>query len=193
MASSLPSGEKLAGEPLPTCDGAGSTVNAARTERAETFHSSTSPLRPMLASVWPSCENNSQSPSASIVVLVRCGTFHQRRLRPQPAVTIVFASGESAMPRTKFSGPPRLMDSRVAMFQTCTLPSDRTVASVFKSALADAREAEGRGPTGPNPRRRAATGSSGGGAARASSGSAGMCSGKFEASLVMPCSEIRRA
>src|SRR6476661_449888 len=40
-----------------------------------------------------------------------------------------------------------------------------------------------RTPSGPNPRSCWATGSSGGGAARASSGSAGTCSGKFGTSL----------
>src|SRR5438876_12396635 len=42
-----------------------------------------------------------------------------------------------------------------------------------------------RNPSGSNPRSCVATGSSGGGAARASSGSAGTCSGKFGASLIM--------
>ena len=49
-----------------------------------------------------------------------------------------------------------------------------------------------RSPSGPNPRSCAATGSSGGGAAHASSGSAGTCSGKFGTSFVMPCFKIRR-
>jgi hypothetical protein len=44
-----------------------------------------------------------------------------------------------------------------------------------------------RSPSGPNPRRLAATGSSNGGATRPSICDVGTCFGRFEASLVMPC------
>jgi hypothetical protein len=49
-----------------------------------------------------------------------------------------------------------------------------------------------KSPSGPNPRRLAATESSDGGVGRASDGNAETCSAGFEASLVMPVSKIRR-
>jgi hypothetical protein len=48
-----------------------------------------------------------------------------------------------------------------------------------------------RSPSGPNPRRLAATGSPNGGATRPSIGGVEMSLGKFEASFVMPCLKTR--